>query len=311
MLVVMSHIMLFYQVVEYPVKDILTSFRIPLYFFLSGIFFKAYSTKTFLLKKVNNLLIPFVFFYLVTGLIIPQALLNTVGYHMEWLSNDIFRQELINEFHTEAFPNIAIWFLLCLFQLNLLFFIVLKICRDNTPSIVIIGIIIGSVGLYLSWTHINLPFHLDTTLTAFPIFIIGYLLRKNSNILENGVPFILVPFALAILWRFSSFTDYRTNLIPVNSAYLCAFAGISIVLYIGYKLKRIPFISYIGRYSIIVLCTHALIYQAIHMLLRLLVVTHFLHLWNFSLTMLSYLIVIPLFRHYLPHVTAQKPVFKV
>lgn len=40
------------------------SFRMPLYFFLSGIFFKRYSgIQEFAIKKVNNLIIPLLFFY--------------------------------------------------------------------------------------------------------------------------------------------------------------------------------------------------------------------------------------------------------
>lgn len=44
--------------------------RIPLYFILSGLFFKDYgSFRNFLKKKVNNILIPFLFFYVVSYLI--------------------------------------------------------------------------------------------------------------------------------------------------------------------------------------------------------------------------------------------------
>ena len=39
------------------------SFRMPLYFFLSGIFFKRYSgIGEFCLKKINNLIVPLLFF---------------------------------------------------------------------------------------------------------------------------------------------------------------------------------------------------------------------------------------------------------
>ena len=45
------------------------SFRMPLYFFLSGIFFKKYSgIQEFGVKKINNLIIPLLFFYAFTYL---------------------------------------------------------------------------------------------------------------------------------------------------------------------------------------------------------------------------------------------------
>ena len=45
--------------------SMLTSFRVPMYYFLSGLFFKTYSGfPDFARRKVNNILVPFVFFYL-------------------------------------------------------------------------------------------------------------------------------------------------------------------------------------------------------------------------------------------------------
>ena len=49
--------------------------RMPLYFFLSGLFFKPYENfKGFLLRKTNKLLIPFLFFYLTVSVLIPDIL---------------------------------------------------------------------------------------------------------------------------------------------------------------------------------------------------------------------------------------------
>ena len=43
----------------------LENVRMPLYFILSGLFFKSYDgRKNFLIKKTNKILIPFLFFYL-------------------------------------------------------------------------------------------------------------------------------------------------------------------------------------------------------------------------------------------------------
>lgn len=47
--------------VPYPlIRDVMT-FRMPLYFILSGLFFKQYRPKVFVIKKTNKLLIPYVF----------------------------------------------------------------------------------------------------------------------------------------------------------------------------------------------------------------------------------------------------------
>ena len=58
MLVVFQHVTSTFGVSDYPFKLGLASFRMPLYFFLSGLFFKSYSGfLEFLEKKFIKLLI--------------------------------------------------------------------------------------------------------------------------------------------------------------------------------------------------------------------------------------------------------------
>lgn len=82
MLVVLYHINKRYDM--YPeLFKILSTFRMPLYFFLSGLFFKEYENFLgFLKRKTNKLLIPFLFFYLITSFLMPN-LLYQFGYTVE------------------------------------------------------------------------------------------------------------------------------------------------------------------------------------------------------------------------------------
>lgn len=45
------------------------SFRIPLFFFISGIFFRTYTIKKFVKKKISTLVIPFILFYFILYII--------------------------------------------------------------------------------------------------------------------------------------------------------------------------------------------------------------------------------------------------
>ena len=66
LLVVASHILAFYRT-QLPYDSVLKCFRMPLYFFLSGVFFKQYENfGGFVKRKINKLLIPFLFFYIPT-----------------------------------------------------------------------------------------------------------------------------------------------------------------------------------------------------------------------------------------------------
>ena len=64
MLIVMYHIdHEFFNYLAPHLNDALQAFRLPMYYFISGIFFKLYSGYAdFTRRKVNNILVPFVFF---------------------------------------------------------------------------------------------------------------------------------------------------------------------------------------------------------------------------------------------------------
>ena len=80
----------------------LRGMRMPLYFILSGLFFKDYGGfLNLLVKKANKILIPFLFFYLIG-----------------WLSPDIIKSKAtgISDLFTQRqLFNGPIWFLLALF----------------------------------------------------------------------------------------------------------------------------------------------------------------------------------------------------
>ncbi len=62
MLVVYNHVCKLYHHTD-DILVIQGSFRMPLYFILSGLFFKEYSGfSSFAKRKVNNLIVPFFFF---------------------------------------------------------------------------------------------------------------------------------------------------------------------------------------------------------------------------------------------------------
>ena len=113
-LVVYHHLQYHYPTTP-ELNRILSSFRMPLYFFLSGLFFKPYDFLLFVKKKVNKLLIPFLFFYSITSFLIPI-------FKDVLLGNPCEPIELISGIYKENFSNLPIWFLFCLFNTNILFF---------------------------------------------------------------------------------------------------------------------------------------------------------------------------------------------
>lgn len=157
------------------------SFRMPLYFFLSGIFFKRYSgIGEFGLKKINNLIVPLLFFYALT-------------YLYDALSWGIFR---LNGTDTSAYERLSwwpfweivrtgssyhnspLWFLTALFEVNLLYYALQLGFKSWRLDIAVWGLAVG--GWLLAKEGIVLPYYVGTALVALPFFHVGTWLKRGN-----------------------------------------------------------------------------------------------------------------------------------
>lgn len=294
MLVVWSHTYLLFQNEHLVAKDFYNQmgffFRMPLYFLLSGLFFKTYASPLmFLKKKVNNLLIPYLTFWLI--LAITPLKFSTI------------------------------WFLGCLFWLSLIFYVLQWAARGEKWVVYVASVVLGLIGYHYQigpqWTHWG------TAFTAMPFFCLGYYLRNSttfleskSNVVRDTVIAILLFFVLYLIVKRNGrgTISYILNAYSVQflAMYVGGAIGVFGVLLTARLVKRLPIVSYIGRYSIIVLVFHFPVLS--------LIPKTFLHTMWFSagwwavvgLYLLSLLISLPAIyigRHYLPYITAQKNVF--
>ena len=321
-LVVLTHVNTHFHT-KYPLQMELQVFRMPLYFFLSGLFFKQYENLVgFIKRKINKLLIPFLFFYLLGAVLIPN-ILHVFGYDVR-NANVLGIKSLYIFLIPEQrnFPNGPIWFLLCLFNVNLIFYCIFLLCK-KLKDYFVIGLLvcsmsIGSFGFYLGTQNIYLPLFLDTACTSLPFFCFGYLFRAHSTILvpnkhDKYLPiwtiacFIFIYlFAIKVSYHFNHFNGSMIAL------YSCGLIGTLFVIFLSKILKRLPLVSYWGRYSIIILCTHNLVVQFLAIFLKQLPISkEAMCFSNLIITMLLYLLIIPFCKKYLPYVTAQKDVIKV
>ena len=152
----------------------LGSFRMPLYFFLSGLFFKPYEGfRGFLIRKTNKLLIPFAFFYLTTSVILPYIFWKFLGHTI----NTVVGIESLWAFiNLETFPNVPIWFLWCLFLLNLFFYgLYLLSSKTRHPQRMLSLLCLGAglIGFSCLFFHVNLYAFIDEALEAMPFFCCG------------------------------------------------------------------------------------------------------------------------------------------
>jgi hypothetical protein len=220
--------------------------------------------------------------------------------------------------HHRIWFNNAIWFLLCLFEINIIYYIVQRLI---TPTIFRFCsvIILGIFGAALSKYKIMLPIYLDSAITALPFFFTGTVLKKSSLLQDKGntnkqALFGLILMSLLIaLPSFISPSKIRFVTNEVTGSYIVALisSGLGVVslLLVCKKIKWLPLFSYMGRYSIVVLCVHmAYIYILNHLGIQNLRLGLYIEL--LIVTILSWL-TIPIAIKYIPYFVAQKDVIRI
>lgn len=298
-LVVLNHESHYYQT-KYPFQEIFNSFRLPLYFILSGLFFKMYgSFFDFCIRKTNKLLIPFVSFFILTYLIQNWIFTGEIG-------GVFFLRELL--LHERLPYNYAIWFLPCLFEVNVLFYLLQRLF--TTKLLCVLSVIIGICGILLNTFNINLPLWIDNSMMYVPFLLFGHLLNQNTDILRKQ-PKWKRDVTLIILFFVSGYMF--CYILPTNEYirplrfYLLGLSGTFMILLFARLAKVFQPFSYWGRYPIVILCVHfPILIHVKRILLRYDIDGISGMMFNLCITMILSTICIPFFCKYLPFTVAQK-----
>ncbi|MBR4129863.1 MAG: acyltransferase [Bacteroidaceae bacterium] len=314
-LVVLDHISNegYFSAGKYPLNEVFEQMRMPLYFILSGLFFKDYQggIREFLLRKFNRILVPYLFFY-----IIYKAI--------AWLV-----QNYTNFASTGA--NITsiwgpLWFLRCLFIMNVIFAIsyyaIRRIKMSAVASEVLLGttmFVIGILGYHLGDLRLNF----GTAMTCMPFLWSGFVLNRRLHLLQRRIPWWMALIMALILFGMVYYLYVGENFFFTNTynsswplLYIAGFSGTLAVLLLSSVIKWFPVISYIGRYSLIVLCTHmaivTLLVASLHFLPETARQTGIWHSLIFlAITLAFSVFCCWLLKKYLPWFTAQKDLIKV
>lgn len=236
----------------------LAAVRMPLYFILSGLFFKDYGGMVTLLeKKINKILIPFLFFLTI------DFAVQSINAHT--LDFSFFIGPWSDPL---SIKNIPIWFLCALFLSTMIFGFVLDRTRRYPILTAFVSVGLGIAGLLLTRHKIYLPFYLTQALNGLPFFYAGYLIKRTS-LLTNKSKFnliigVLLIFAVIMLCHAIGSTPHMDFLVsevygPETLIHLTALAAVVGLLLVCKEISWLPIISYIGRYSIISLGLHRIL----------------------------------------------------
>lgn len=233
-------------------------FVLPLFYVAAGCFYKDFGTLRLLAAdKLRRLIIPFAF-YTAAGLAIY------VAGNCLLLKQD-FNYQLFNIFSTDRYYvpyPAALWFFPSIFWCYMLYGLTRKYTRNGTQlCIVCIGI--GIAGWVMS-RHLALPLSFDTSMSWLPFFHIGNLLAtKNFGTgIMNGRYWLAGTVIATACCRIYTYAGYNTgycfnifqgDIMPMILLHLGATAG---VMTVCCKIGKIPFITYIGRNSLVIFAGH-------------------------------------------------------
>lgn len=291
---------------------------LPPFYFLSGLFFKEESSfGVFMQKKVERLLIPFAFFYIITAVAIPNILHFWFGMKFEtvvgWPSLWAF-------VWPGEYPNIPIWFLWCLFIMSIIFRILLSLSKaisEKHHQIILILLCISCAVAGISsedYFQTDIA-NLFDALKNMPLFCLGYVMSHYEmlcRIESMGIRRKLLGLFAALPISLLSCLAYDSLWINGIIYYIVGTAGTALIIILSSIIVQMPLISFLGRYSIIVLLTHGLMVRAGFPLFQNLAITipSYISAAAFWVCMAcSYFAIVPFCKRILPHVTAQKPLF--
>lgn len=302
---------------DYHFRPEVYKFHMPLFFVLSGLFYKDYESFIgFVKRKVNKLLIPFVFFMITTSWI--PFLLYHDGSFIAVFVDMLSRKSGLHY-------NYSIWFLICLFEISLLFYFIQWISRFFAEKYRVwvvwsIAGLLGMCGVLMGINRVHVPMFINTALTTMPFFAFGWWLNHYTGFVQLPKNYwrdvVLFVIGLALVFLCPVYAIYAPNKIPQDGVILIYLVGISgtiMILSLSRMLNHLPLISFWGRYSIIILCTH-------HFFVSLFPMIPWVkrNLSGFPLFITQLLVVLIIshlliyfMRRYMPHVTGQKDVLTI
>lgn len=244
-------------------------FHMPLFFFLSGYFFseKKYSSLGELLKrKFSTLIIPYAIFFIVLYFywLLVEKQFRTMDF--DWwipLTGIIYGTPYKGTMYSAG----AIWFLPCLFTVEVLYWCLFKLVR-NKYIICIFAVISFILASNLkSWSLDWLPFALPQAMIALWYYSVAVNLQGiNKFHVKKTYSFLLaIVFILSYAWLFPfvSIDIYTLSIGAYWAALIVPIVMIMGLYFLFASIKSVDFLTYIGMNCIIIIPFHQPLYRAI------------------------------------------------
>lgn len=260
------------------ISNAIFSFHMPLFFFISGLlsnYQKSEGLSDYIKKKVKGLLVPYAIFCIIGALVdlIVPSWRSCLGWTTLW--------EVLYLAGPESLHVGQIWFLICLFWVELAGYFIDRFCRNDpwlTLLILLASFCLGSniqfINQLLSIFPFNrLPLKLDSALMAIPLFYIGHLLRGSydSTSIQRSGRSISLCAAAALYIADLAASLYLLGPVNISSisysnpaTYLfCGISGTIATLLLANSMQGCPFLETLGRHSLVLFSLHSFGIEAV------------------------------------------------
>lgn len=279
---------------------------IPIFFMLSGCFFKYQADfSEFLRRKVNTLVVPLVFFLFIGFAYFVARELVLSHFNVA---------AVINKLPSNIFNfNTPMWYVWVLFVVNILYYLMRKLLSPQWSLVA--SFIIGVAGYYFNSFGYQLYGLLDVALVALPFFAVGSLLKHYSLLSKSpslaiSVPCLLTAFAIVYLTDCGMDMYHRKHPSIIN--FFIVSMGLTIsLMWVSQRLvkKEVPFVSFIGKNSLIILGTHYFLLAPIKAVTQAIPYPRLANIITIIMTLLLECPIIRLINRYLPHLVGKKEFF--
>lgn len=243
------------------------SFHMPLFFILSGFFYRPQDFKTAFGRKVKNLLVP----YLIINAVRCLIALEKSGF--ETMLQGYLFPALYGNGST---PKIALclfdvkivgmtWFLIAMFVCQVLYLCLEEFSKKYGTSMWILVILMAVTGMGLN-DKVWLPFSIQPAMSALLFYHAGRLMREKKILEEpvRAVPagILIMGVVIWIVAVFYASLGMHANSYHGAASVLGAIAATYFITQFSKGLYHVPvlggFLNWCGRNSIYIYCFHAI-----------------------------------------------------
>jgi len=249
-------------------NKIIFLFHMPLFFYVSGFLHKGETSNgKYIVKKLKSLIVPyfsvFIFVYLSYFLIyFPK------NYSPDHIDVDITYYILGGRLLREIIDNVfvAMWFITCLFAVQVLYNFIQSVFRPTTVHIVVAVLLVAAYINSIWFPDFWLYWCANVALMAIPIYHIGFLSRQ-INIDKYSVWFIIGGILCCLsLFLFPQnkfdmmLNDYGIPVVTLVCSIICIYMIRTVSVYISNNIFLTKIFSELGKASLVIMAFHLPIY---------------------------------------------------